>query len=211
MTRLLRIDLQLFAQVPDMYGNGIFRADRVCLPDGLIDVTRREHGSCIVHQQREDLVFDRGQRNGHAVQRCRARLGIERNAADRQDIRIIRLSRAEPQITPQLRANPRHDLCRRKRLCDIVIRTDVQAEDLVGILRFRRQQDHRHIAGLADLCHCRDAVHFRHHDVHKNQLDILRCRNLQCLFSGIGTERLPALCTQINIQGRDYVAFIVTN
>ena len=88
--------------MPDMHGYSIFRTDRIRFPDRLINIARRKYRSDIVHQQRQNLIFNRRQRYRYAVQRCRTRLDIQRNTSDRQEIGIVRLCRTEPQALERI-------------------------------------------------------------------------------------------------------------
>ena len=86
-------------------------------------------------------------------------------------------------ITPQLAAHPRQNLQRVKGLGHIIVRTHVQAQHLVGIFAFGRQQDDRQIVLLAQLCQRGDAVQLRHHHIQQQQVDLLPRQNVQRLPS----------------------------
>jgi hypothetical protein len=101
---------------------------------------------------------------------------VERLAAE-QDTRLVRaqfeacssgrcsLRRQSPQHDP----DARHQLARGKRLGDVVIGADFQADDAVDLVAARGQENHRHVRELAQLAAYFEAVHVGQADVEHNQ------------------------------------------
>ena len=59
---------------------------------------------------------------------------------------------------------------------------------------------------------CGDTVHFRHHNVHQDQLNVMIFHDLQRLFAGVGLEQTVIfLRGQINLQRGNDVLFVVAN
>lgn len=163
-------------------------------------------------QQLQNVKFGRRQRHSLAVQRDRFGLVAQRDAAERVFAGgVAGLHAAELGIAPQLRADARQHLDGVERLCHIVVRADVQPEDLVGVLALRRQQNHRQVVGLAQLHRGVDAVHHRHHDVHQHEVDFLFGEDVQRLLARVGAECAVALGAEVNFQRGNDVALVVTD
>ena len=82
--------------------------------------------------------------------------------------------------------------------CDIVVCTDVESEDLVGIFGFCRQDDDRKRIALTDFYSCPDAVKPGHHDVDNKKIYHFRVQNIQCLLAVIGFQNVIAFLCEID-------------
>ena len=82
------------------------------------------------------------------------------------------MSKEELQVSPQLAFDPRHDLHGVEGLRDIIVRADVEAEDLIRVLAFRREQNDGDVARSAQPRQCFDPVHTGHHDVQQHELNV---------------------------------------
>ena len=60
------VDLQLFPQVPDVDRHGALRAVGLLVPDAAIDASRREDLAGALHEELEDLILPRRERDGIA-------------------------------------------------------------------------------------------------------------------------------------------------
>ena len=83
------------------------------------------------------------------------------------------LRRAEICISADLGFHTGQKLKWIERLRHIVIRTEIQSEHLVRILRLRRQHNDRNTARLTYLHHRMDAIQLRHHHIQQNQMYLL--------------------------------------
>ena len=122
-----------------MYGNGIVASQGSLFPYLPIDLLGGIHLAGTLHEQFEDVVFDGRQGNGFSVQGDFLGAVIQFHAADDISCRS-RSSAAQLHIAAQLRTDTGRHLYGIKRFCDVIVRSGVQAEDLVGILTFGRQQ-----------------------------------------------------------------------
>ena len=130
-----------------MYGNGIVASQGSLFPYLPIDLLGGIHLAGTLHEQFEDVVFDGRQGNGFSVQGDFLGAVIQFHAADDISCRS-RSSAAQLHIAAQLRTDTGRHLYGIKRFCDVIVRSGVQAEDLVGILTFGRQQYNGDIALL---------------------------------------------------------------
>ena len=64
---LLGVDLNLFANVSDMYGNGIVRTYCLLVPDHLVDLVNGKYPSLILNKKKENIVFNGCKLNGFIV------------------------------------------------------------------------------------------------------------------------------------------------
>lgn len=114
-----------------MYGNGIVASQGSLFPYLPIDLLGGIHLAGTLHEQFEDVVFDGRQGNGFSVQGDFLGAVIQFHAADDISCRS-RSSAAQLHIAAQLRTDTGRHLYGIKRFCDVIVRSGVQAEDLVG-------------------------------------------------------------------------------
>ena len=65
--------------------------------------------------------------------------------------------------------DPRHQLARAERLGDIVVAADLETEHAIDLVVARRQEQDRHIGGLADLAADIEPVQLRHADIEHDE------------------------------------------
>ena len=94
---------------------------------------------------------------------------IEREAAARQHVPCPRAIGFARRDTAQDDVDPRHQFARAERFCHIVVAADFQAQHAIDLLVARRQEQDRHVGGLADLAADFEPVQFRHADVEHDQ------------------------------------------
>ena len=193
-----------------MYGDGARRVQRHILPHPAVDLVGREHRSGVAHEKAQDVVLLRRQRHRVAVHGDGLGVVVQADTADDQRA-SLHLSAAQLQIPPQLGAHPRQQLHRVEGLGDIVIRAHVESQHLVGVLALGGQQDHRHVAGLAQLRHGGQAVHDGHHDVHEDQMHVLPGGDAERLLAVIGGQHPIALRAEIDLQRGHDVLFVVNH
>lgn len=164
------IDLDFFPDAADVYGNGIFRGKTGFIPDPLIDFVNGEHPVLVFHQKLQDPEFNRGQLDIFTVYRQ----GFVHRVQDKSAcLEHVFLLGHIPQghIPPQGGADPGNQLQGVERLCDIIVGTHIESQNLVGILAFGRDEDDGDVAILADLHHGANAIQAGHHDIQQDQVD----------------------------------------
>ena len=193
-----------------MDGDGSGGVEGHVVPHPAVDLTGGEHGTRVLHEEAQDVVFLGGQRRRLAVHRDRLGVVVQTDTADDQRGRLHRAA-AQLEIAPQLGAHPRQQHHRVKGLGDVVVRAYVQPQHLVGVLTLGRQQDHRHVAGLPQLGHGGQAVHHRHHDIHEDEMHVLPPGNGQRLLAVIRLQDAVALRRQIDLQRRNDIPLIIAD
>ncbi len=180
------------------------------IPDLPVDLRHGEHLPRMGHKQLQDCIFRGRQGDGIAVQRDRSGPVVHGNRPADQVVRRL-YGGTQLQISPQLGFHPGQHLDRIERLCDIVIRSEIKAQNLVGVLAFGGQENHRHVADAPDLGQCRDAVHLRHHHVQQHQSDAAGGHGIQGGPAAAAEHGLIAGSCQIDIECRTNICLIVTD
>ena len=194
----------------DVHGHGVLRAERRVLPHEAVYLRRGKHPSGVFHQQLEDIVFRRRQRDLLAAERDALGGVVQLDAVDAHILAVM-LLRGGPGRAPQLRLDAGEQLERVERLCHIVVRPDGQPEYLIRVLAFRRQQDHRHAALLAQLHRRAETVQPRHHHIHQHKIHAPALQQLQRLRAVFRLEHAVALAGQINAQRAPDVPVVVAD
>ena len=120
-------------------------------------------------------------------------------------------------LPPQLRvpaqvgANTSNNLQRVEGFGDVVVRTHVQPQNLVGVLALGGEADDGHIAQLAQLGGGGDAVHTGHHDVHEHQVELVLLEQVNGLLAGVSTGDAVAFAGEVYFQSGYDVVIIVAN
>ena len=128
-----------------------------------------EHRGRPRQERVQDAELDRGQRKRRAGEGRDMLLGIDRRAALRQrGLRRPWPRRARDAAQDDV--DPRHQLARAERLRHVVVAADLEAEDAVDLLVARRQEQDRHVGGLADLAADVEPVELGHADVEHDQI-----------------------------------------
>ena len=193
-----------------MDGDGAGGVERHVVPHPAVDLTRGEHGACVLHEKAQNVVLLGGQCGVFTVHGDGLGIVVQPDAADDQRAGLHRTA-AQLQIPPQLGAHPRQQLHRVEGLGDIVVRAYVQPQHLVGVLALGSQQDHRHIAGLPQLSHGGETVHHRHHDIHENEMHVLPCGDGQGILAIIRLQNAVALRRQVDLQCRNDIPLIIAD
>ena len=111
----------------------------------------------------------------------------------------------------QQRADARLELQNVEGLCDIVVRTGLKADDLIGVLAAGGEHDDRHIRKLADAHTGRQPVHLRHHEIKNDQVEIARFGHVDRGRAVVGGLDRVALVLQIEFHALDQELFIVND
>ena len=193
-----------------MDGYRALGAEGLLPPDRAVDRVGPEDPAGVLHHQPQDVILGRGKAHRLAIQRDLLAPVVQADPADRKHPLLHRPA-AELQIAPQLRAHAGQQLHGIERLGNVVVRTEIQAEDLVRVFALGGQKDHRHVAPLPDLGERRETVEARHHDVEQYKLHLLAPEKIQRLLPAVGTERRIALRFQIDLQRRHDILFVVAD
>ena len=195
-----------------MHAHRRLRPQRILFPHKLVYLGRGIDASRVLHQQPQDVELDGRERDLVAVDRHAFFLLVEHDGADGVDVRLLLfLFRPQLRVAAELRPDARQHLHGVKGLCDVVIRADVQAQDLVAALALGREQDDGHVALFAQLRRRGDAVELGHHDVHQDQMDVVLLHDLQRLAPVARFEQAVVPAGEIDLQRVDNVLFVVTN
>ncbi len=169
---VLRIALDLLAQVGDVDVAGPDVSAELGLPELLHDLLAREDLARVLGEQPQHLELRAGQvdrlpSDGDQVacQVDRHRAGLDRGAL--HAARTIQFTAA------QLRPHPAEQLAHREGLGDVVVRTDLEPDHLVDLGVLGGQQDDRDRAVRSDLAADVEAALAGHHDVQDQQVEVL--------------------------------------
>ena len=170
-----------------MYHDGV-RVDRPLIPDAFVYLFRREDPSGILHQESENLKFDRRQLCRLFVHRDFHGILVQLQSADDINVALFLLFLCLQHIQilsvpSQLGINSCKQLHRSKWFRYIVIGTDIQSHDLVDLLRLRGKDNHRKVVFFSQLDSHGNAIHSRHHHIHDSQMYFFLIQNLKALDS----------------------------
>ena len=194
----------------DMDGHRVLHPEGLLPPHGPVDPLGGEDGAGVLHEQPEDLILPRGEGNRLPIQGDLLGPVVQGHPAQTQGRGP---HRATPQleIAAQLGLHPGQNLHRVKRLCNIVVRPHIQAQNLVRVLRLGGEQDHRHIGLLPQPGHGGNAVQLGHHNVQQDQVNVLLLQQGQGFGAVIGGEDLVAAGGEVDGQCGHNVLFVVTD
>ena len=205
------IDLHLFTEVADVDGHGALTAQGGLLPDGFVEVLGGVDRAGIFHQQVQNGVFRGGQGDCVAVDGDGFGLVVQRNGTDGDDAGVLGGAAAQEGIAAQLAADPGQDLHGDEGLGDVIVGAHIQAQNLILGLGLGSQENDGDVGKFPDLSGGGDAVHLGHHDVQKDQVQILLPGQFQGLPAGGGGEEIVALGGQIYFQRIDNVRLVVAD
>jgi len=191
-------------------GDGAGGVEGHVVPHTAVNLAGGEHGARVLHEKAQNVILLWGQCGVFAVHGHGLGVVVQPDTADDQRAGLHRAA-AQLEIAPQLGPHTGQHLHGVEGLGDVVIRPHVETQHLVGVLALGRQQDHRHVAGLAQLRHGGQTVHDGHHDVHKDQMHVLPRRYAQRLPPVAGGQHPIALRAEIDLQRGHDVLFVVTH
>ena len=161
------------------------------------------------YQQFEDAVFLRGQSYQISHEIHGLCIVIHLYIARLEYVVFLRCC-SKLHIPSQLRLYSCQQLYRIERLSDIIIRTYIQTKYLVCIFTFCCKENDRDIASLPHLCKHLYPVHFRHHYVQKNKMDVILTYELNSLSAVICLVQIIVISRKIYFQRRNNIFFIIT-
>src|SRR5699024_8274121 len=177
--------------------------------DRLIDLVDGKNLPLIFHKEEKDIILYRGELHVFSVHSHFLQIIIDPQASHLVDLLLRSLgSTAELCVSAKLGLHPCNKLQRIEGLRHIVVSPHVEPQDLIRILRFRRQDDDRDTVLLPDLKGGSDSVQFRHHDVQDQKVHILLLENAERLYAVVGFQDMISLLGQIDLD-RVYYFFIV--
>ena len=142
-------------------------AEEVVSPHPLEQLAAREHTTGRASERDEQIELERAQLDGLTVSLDLAGVDVDHEP---------RRTRAAPRFgrlhhpAPQHRLHAGDELAGAEGLRHVVVGPDRQADELVDLLRTRREQDHRHLRSGAELTEHLEPVDSRHHHVEDHQI-----------------------------------------
>ena len=191
--------------------DGALRAVGVLVPHQLVDLRGRKDAVRVAHQQVEDVVLYGRELHRLAVHGDGFLGVVELHAADGDGVlRLLALLlAAQARIAPQLAPHAGLHLDGVEGLCHVVVRAHVESEHLVGALALGREQYDGYVVLLPQLGCRRDAVHFRHHDVHEHKVDVVLLHAVERLLACERGVYLVILVRQVDLQRRHDVDVVI--
>ena len=174
-------------------------------PDEAEQALTVEHRALVLGERREQLELLGAELELLTVQRHLAAGAVDAEAVDLDDVRDLPL----PLATAEDGFHSRHELARIEGLGHVVVGADLEADDAVDVVTAGGEDDHRHVAGLADLLADGQAVHLRHHYVEDDEVRAHRLRPLERLLAvrrGLDPE---ALVVQVETGELDDVLLVI--
>ncbi len=104
-------------------------------------------------------------------------------------------------VAAELAFYPGQDLNGVERLGHIVVRPDIEAQDLVRVLALGCEEDDRDILALPELGGGADPVHVGHHHVHEDEMDLPLLHDLQRFQSVVSVIGLVPVAGEVDVQG----------
>lgn len=148
----------------------------------LEELPAREDDARARRQEDEHLELDERELHGLAADFHRSPWDVDTQLAALDDLLAL-ASLVGRRGTTQERAHPAAELADRERLRDVVVRSELEAEDLVELLASSGEHDDRDVARtpepLADL----EAVQLGEHDVEHDEVHVLLLESLQRLLA----------------------------
>ena len=164
----------------------------------------------MTREEGQKLVFALREVHGRAVLAHLKAVGVDGDAAAGAHGVILRGGGGEHRRAAEIRLDARKQLAHGKGLGDVVVRTDLKAEDLVLLLFARGQDDDGHVVALgaqraADI----EAHHFRHHHVEQDEVGLFFACHGETRLAVIGLERVIARTLQVEADDIDDVFLVL--
>ncbi len=160
--------LERLAQPPDVHVDRALLDVHVAAPDAVEQLAPRVDAVRVRHQESEQPVLRRAERNrlasrGHAMSRL----------VERQSFDVDALGFADRRAAAQDRLDAGDQFARGEGLGHVVVGTRLEARDLVGLLAARRQHHDRDVARVGVAAQHPDqfeAAHVRQHPVDQDEV-----------------------------------------
>ncbi len=140
--------------------------------DPLEQLAPREDDARLGGEQREQLELDERQLHGLAPYLDRPPWEIDHDVAAVDQL-VAATGQVGRRRTPEKRADATSELADRERLRDVVVRAELETEDLVELVVAGGQHDDRDGALRAQAPADLEPVHSRQHDVEDDEVDVL--------------------------------------
>ena len=114
-------------------------------------------------------------------------------------------------VAPQLALHPGDHLQGVEGLGDIIVRADVQPQDLVRVLALGREEDDGDVAPLPQPGGGPNPVQLGHHNIHQDQVDLIPLHSLDGLQAVVCLQCAVALAGEVDVQRGYDVPIIVTD
>ena len=195
--------------MPDVYSDGIvLPAVILVLPDGVEQLLRADHAALLPAQDLQHGEFSRRQLQVLSAKGTLVGPHIQGEASPDQQVlllpgTIVLLTAA------QLGLYPGHHLQGPEGLCDVVVRPQCQAIDLVDLLPLCGEENNRVRIFFPYLPADSEPAHSRHHDVQDGKVRLFPADLLQRLLPGIAHSCLIVLILQIKADEIRDFRFIV--
>src|SRR3954470_11242418 len=175
---------ELPPQLADMDVDGASVTRERVAPHTLEQLVARQHEPAMVEQLPQQIEFLRCELNLLFADTHLTATGVDVEVAvlDRLALEIAAVGRRAAQD----RLHARDELPRVEGLRQIVVGTDLEADDLVDVLVARGQHQDRHVARLANALRHLDAVDVRKHEVEHDQSGHLLRDLVQRITAGRG-------------------------
>ena len=186
-----------------MHVDGARVAVGAVAPDARQQHVARPHAARGARRARQDLELDEGQRDlvaarpdrrawpGRSAARATSSGGLGRRVAPARLIAARRSARLDAAA----------ELAHRERLGDVVVGAELEAEDLVDLLRLGGQHDDRHRAARPQAPADLEAVDARHHHVEDDEVEGVLGEALERLLAVDGRDDLVAVLPQRDRRG----------
>jgi hypothetical protein len=135
------------------------------LPHLLQDLRARHDGARLAREQRQEVELLRRQVELTAVDACTAPAHVELERPHARAARRRPLARA-----PRHSADAGQQLAEAERLDDVVVRTQLEADDAVDLLALGRDHDDRHVGAGTELAADGEAVHVGKAEVEQHEV-----------------------------------------
>ena len=145
----------------------------------------------VAHEEREQIEFLRLELDLAAVERDAVLRAVQHQPIDLGS--GVGLRGLSAPGTSEHRAHARDQLTRRKRLREVVISTDLEADDLVQLAVARGQHDHGNVALPAQRARDLESVPAGQHDVEDHQVGTRLAERHKSLIAVVRSEDLEAL------------------
>ena len=136
--------------MPDMYGNRIIRTDRFFVPDAFINLIDRKHSAAVFDKQKQNIIFNRRQLHTFSIYRNFFRIIIDTQTAYTKQRIIFRIQTAQHRIPSEVGFYPCNQFKRIKRFRYIIVRPDIQSQDLISVFGFGGKNNDRNTGILSD-------------------------------------------------------------
>ena len=195
---LLGIELDLFPNAPDVDHHRVFAGvGRLPVPHPAVDLLRREDAAGVTHQQVHDLCLRSGELHRFPIRPQFPAVRVVGEApVDDEALPLLRVDVPQQGVPPQLAPDSGRQLLGVEGLGHIVVRPHGEAQDLVRVLTFGGEDDHRQVPLFPDPQQSGQPIQLGHHHVDEDQPHRRVQGQIQSLHAVIGPQDPVALPLQ---------------